>query len=183
MIFRFTYVSLFALLFLLSFNTLAQSEENKHEIIQQRIEYLSENLETEDIALEQITEDLYYFIDQKINLNKTDGQDLRALQLLTDIQIVALLKYRLEFGKFISIYEIQAIPYWDLNTIYLILPFIYVDDKLDQLQVTFKEFLKYGTFEAFMRYQRVMEQKGRHAHVGRVKNSTLPHGNQPCTVA
>jgi hypothetical protein len=180
MIFRFTYVSLFALLFLLSFNTLAQSEENKHEIIQQRIEYLSENLETEDIALEQITEDLYYFIDQKINLNKTDGQDLRALQLLTDIQIVALLKYRLEFGKFISIYEIQAIPYWDLNTIYLILPFIYVDDKLDQLQVTFKEFLKYGTFEAFMRYQRVMEQKGGYQNVpDSVLQSTnsIYHGN------
>jgi hypothetical protein len=144
MIFRFTYVSLFALLFLLSFNTLAQSEENKHEIIQQRIEYLSENLETEDIALEQITE------------------------------------YRLEFGKFISIYEIQAIPYWDLNTIYLILPFIYVDDKLDQLQVTFKEFLKYGTFEAFMRYQRVMEQKGGYQNVpDSVLQSTnsIYHGN------
>jgi len=180
MIFRFTYVSLFVFGFLLSFNTLAQSEENKHEIIQQRIEYLSENLETEDIALEQITEDLYYFIDHKINLNKTDGQDLRALQLLTDIQIVALLKYRLEFGKFISIYEIQAIPYWDLNTIYLILPFIYVDDKLDQLQVTFKEFLKYGTFEAFMRYQRVLEQKGGYQNVpDSVLQSTnsIYHGN------
>lgn len=148
------------LLFLFSTELLrAQSEENKHEIIQQRIEYLSENLEIEDIALEQITEDLYYFIDHKINLNKTDGEDLKALLLLTDIQIVSLLNYRKQFGKLISIFEIQAIPYWDLNTIYLILPFIYVDDKFDQLQVSFKEFLKYGNFEMFLRYQRILEQK------------------------
>jgi hypothetical protein len=161
-------------------NFFAQTEENKHEIIQQRIEYLSENQETEDIALEQITEDLYYFIDHRINLNKTDGQDLRALQLLTDVQIVALLKYRLEFGKFISIYEIQAIPYWDLNTIYMVLPFIYVDDKLDQLQVSFKEFLKYGTFEVFTRYQRILEQKGGYQNVpDEVLQNTnsIYHGN------
>jgi len=149
-------------LFFLGFSTqvaIAQSEENKHEIIQQRIEYLSENLEIEDISLEQITEDLYYFIDHRINLNKTDGEDLKALLLLTDIQIVSLLNYRKQFGKLISIYEIQAIPYWDLNTIYLILPFVYVDDKFDQLQVSFKEFLKYGTFEMFLRYQRILEEK------------------------
>lgn len=138
---------------------LSQSEENKHEIIQQRIEYLSENQESEDLALEQITEDLYYFIDHKINLNKTNGEDLKALQLLTDIQILSLLNYKKQFGKLISIYEIQAIPYWDLNTIYIILPFIYVDDKFDQLQVTFKEILKFGKFETFLRYQRILEDR------------------------
>jgi hypothetical protein len=153
------YVVIFLLLLFSTELLTAQSEENKHEIIQQRIEYLSENLEVEDIALEQITEDLYYFIDHRINLNKTDGEDLKALLLLTDIQIVSLLNYRKQFGKLISIYEIQAIPYWDLNTIYLILPFVYVDDKFDQLQVSFKEFLKYGTFEMFLRYQRILEEK------------------------
>lgn len=145
--------------FFLGSSVFAQTEENKHEIIQQRIEFLSENQETEDISLEQITEDLYYFLDNKINLNKTDGQDLIALQLLTDVQIVALLNYKNQFGKFISIYEIQAIPYWDLNTISLVLPFIFVDDKLDQLQVTLKEALKYGSFETFLRYQRVLEDR------------------------
>ena len=151
----------FFVVFWLFFMQLAwsQTEENKHELIQQRIEYLSENLETEDIALEQITEDLYFFIDHKINLNKTNGEDLKALQLLTDIQIVALLNHRKQFGKLISIYEIQAIPYWDLMTINLILPFIFVDDKFDQLQVSFREALKYGTFEMFLRYQRVLEDR------------------------
>ncbi len=138
---------------------LAQSEENKHELIQQRIEYLSENLESEDLSLEQITEDLYYYIDHKINLNKTNIEDLKALQLLTDIQILSLENYKKQFGKLISIYEIQAIPYWDLNTIYLVLPFIYVDDKFDQLQVTLREALQYGKFELFLRYQRVLEDR------------------------
>lgn len=174
------YVIFLVTILSVSASTWAQSEENKHELIQQRIEYLSENLETEDIALEQITEDLYYFIDHKINLNKTDGQDLRTLQLLTDIQIVALLKHRLEFGKFISIYEIQSIPYWDLNTIYLVLPFIYVDDKFDQLQVSFKEFLKYGNFEFMARYQRILEQKNGYQNVpdSVLQNTnSIYHGN------
>lgn len=158
----------------------SQTEENKHEIIQQRIEYLSENLETEDIPLEDITEDLYYFIDHKINLNRTNGEDLKALQLLTDIQIVSLLNYRKQFGKLISIYEIQAIPFWDLNTIFLILPFIYVDDKFDQLQVSLKEALKYGTFEMFLRYQRVLEDRRGYQNVPDsilMNSNSYYHGN------
>lgn len=176
----FKYLLMFLLCVITTQFAVSQSEENKHEIIQQRIEYLSENLEIEDIALEQITEDLYYFIDHKINLNKTNGEDLKALLLLTDIQIVALLNYRKQFGKLISIYEIQAIPYWDLNSISLALPFIYVDDKFDQLQVSFKEFLKYGTFELFLRYQRVLEQKNGFQNVSDSvlqNTNSIYHGN------
>lgn len=157
-----------------------QTEENKHELIQQRIEYLSENLETEDIALEQITEDLYYFLDHKINLNKTNGEDLKALQLLTDIQIVALLNHRKQFGKLISIFEVQAVPYWDLNSIFLVLPFIYVDDKFDQLQVTLKEALKYGNFEVFLRYQRILEDRRGYQNVPDsvlMNSNSYYHGN------
>lgn len=171
---------LFGVLGIWHFWSAAQTEENKHEIIQQRIEYLSENLETEDIALEQITEDLYYFIDHPINLNKTNGEDLRALQLLTDIQIVALLMHRKQFGKLISIFETQAIPHWDLGTIQLILPFIFVDDRFDQLSVSLKEALKYGTFETILRYQRILEQKNGFQNVpDSVLQSTnsIYHGN------
>jgi hypothetical protein len=160
--------------------TYSQTVENKHEIIQQRIEYLSENLETDEIPLEDIIEDLYYFIDHKINLNRTNGEDLKALLLLSDIQIVSLLNYREQFGKLITIYEIQAIPFWDLNTIYLVLPFIYVDDRFDQLQVSLKEAMKYGTFETFLRYQRVLEQRTGYQNVPDsvlMSSNSYYHGN------
>lgn len=133
--------------------------EQKNEIIQQRIEYLAENFEEEDIELTQITEDLFYYLDHPINLNKTNGEDLRHLWLLTEVQITALLNHRKKFGKLISIYELQAVPYWDLQTIFMVLPFIRVDDKFDQVHVSLKEMLKYGNGEILMRYQRNIEQK------------------------
>ena len=53
----------------------------------------------------------------------------------------------------------QSLKYWDLATIQLVLPFVKVDDKLDQLHVSLKEAFKYGKFEAFLRYQRIPEAK------------------------
>lgn len=150
---------IFILLFsFLSFYANAQFEQ-KNEIIQQRIEYLAENLESENVVLEQITEELHFYFDNPINLNKTEGEDLRALGLLTEVQIVSLINHRKKFGKLISIYEVQAVPYWDLLTIEMILPFIRVDDKFDQLHVSLKEMLKFGKGEVLLRYQRNIEQK------------------------
>lgn len=155
---RFIRAHIFFVFLLVPLVDYAQFEE-KSEIIQQRIEYLAENLEAEDVVLEQITEELYYYIDHPINLNKTDGEDLRNLGLLTDVQILSLVNHRKRFGKFISIYEIQAIPYWDLLTIRMVLPFIRVDDRFDQLHVSLKEMLKYGNGEVLLRYQRNIEAK------------------------
>ena len=45
------------------------------------------------------------------------------MYILSETQINSLLDYRQKFGKFLSIYEIQAIPDFDLATIRKILPF------------------------------------------------------------
>ena len=164
---------------LTSIMSVAQFDQ-KNEIIQQRIEYLAENLELEDVVLEQITEELYYFIHHPINLNKTDGENLKQLGLLTDVQILSLINHRKKNGKLISIYEIQAIPYWDLQTIQLVLPFIHVDDKFDQLHVSIKEMLKFGNSEILLRYQRIIEPKKGYAKVPDsilLNSNSFYHGN------
>ena len=43
---------------------------------------------------------------------------------INDLQIANLISYRNLFGKLISVYELQAIPSWDVSTIRKILPFI-----------------------------------------------------------
>jgi hypothetical protein len=43
---------------------------------------------------------------------------------LTDLQIDNLISYRNLFGNLISIYELQAIPAWEILTIKKLLPFI-----------------------------------------------------------
>ena len=59
----------------------------------------------------------------------------------------------------ISIYELQTLKYWDLNTIYLVLPFVKVDDRLENMHITFKDAVKNGKIEWYLRYQRTPEQK------------------------
>lgn len=139
--------------------------QDKNGIIQQRVEFISEQLENEEIDLTNITENLIYRIDHPLNLNSATWEDLQELFLLTDLQINDLIVHRDAYGKFISIYELQSLKFWDLNTIQLVLPFVKVDDKLDQLHVSLKEALQQGKFEAYFRYQRVPEQKNAYADV------------------
>lgn len=133
--------------------------QERNEVIQQRVEYISEQLQSEEIDLTNVLEQLNYFFDNPINLNKTDAEELRSLGLLTEVQVSDVLLHIRQFGKFISIYELQTLTYWDLSTIQLVQPFVRVDDKLDQLQLSFKEAIQQGKFEFYARYQGVPESK------------------------
>ena len=148
--------------------------QDKGEIIQQRIEFISEQLQSEEIDLTNIVEQLEFFYESKINLNTTNGEDLEQLYLLTQVQINDLLLHRKAFGKYITIYELQSLKYWDLTTIQLVLPFVKVDDKLDNLHITFKEAMKEGKFELFLRYQPTFQQKKGYE---KVSDSLLQNSN------
>ena len=141
------------------FISICAFSQDREALVQQRIEFISEQLESEEIDLTDVIQYLYFRLDNPLNLNNADKQSLRELNLLTDIQINDLLLHRERFGKLISIYELQSLKFWDLNTIFLVMPFIKVDDKFDQLHVSFREALKRGDFEWWARYQRNIEQK------------------------
>tara|TARA_Y100000385_G_scaffold291975_1_gene374998 strand:- start:588 stop:2660 length:2073 start_codon:yes stop_codon:yes gene_type:complete len=144
---------------LVVFTSSALFGQGKNELIQQRLEFIAEQLETEEIDLTDVTESLNYHFDHPLNLNTASFEEMQQLSLLTDVQINDIVLHRQIFGKLISIYELQTLDYWDLNTIHLVLPFIRVDDKLDQLHVSFKEAIQRGKFEAYFRYQRVAEYR------------------------
>lgn len=164
------YIVLFGFFFIC--NSLFSQEKN--EIIQQRIEFISEQLEDENIDLTALVEQLNMFFDNPINLNSATTEQLQELGLLTDLQINDLLLHRKLFGKLISIYELQGLPYWDLTTIQLVLPFVKVDDKLDQLHVGLKEAIKQGKFEAYLRFQTILEEKAGYEDV---PDSVLENSN------
>ena len=123
--------------------------QDKSEIIQQRIEFISERFQSENIDLTNIIEQLDFYFEHPINLNYTDGVELEELGLLTTVQISDLVLHRKLFGKFISIYELQSLSYWDIETIQLVRPFVKVDDKLDNIHITLKEALEQGKYEVF----------------------------------
>tara|TARA_Y100001933_G_scaffold264820_1_gene332840 strand:+ start:496 stop:2568 length:2073 start_codon:yes stop_codon:yes gene_type:complete len=165
---------LITLLFFLLFTSILFCQE-RNEIIQQRIEFISEQLETENLDLTNLIEQLNNYFDDPININMTNGVDLEDLGLLTDVQVSDLLLHRKLHGKFISIYELQSLTYWDMETIYLLLPFITVDERLDNLHVSFKEAIKDGNFDLFLRYQPGLNSKSGYDDV---PDSVLQGSNQ-----
>jgi len=80
-----------------------------------------------DLNYEDLYENLAQLLANPINLNKANGEELRFLNILSELQIQALLKHRQENGPLLSVYEIQSIPGFDLITINRIIPFVRVE--------------------------------------------------------
>ena len=90
------------LLFFICYTGIVFSQ-GRNEIIQQRIEFISEQLESESLDLTNLIEQLNIYFDEPININTTDGAEVKDLGLLTDVQISDLLLHRKVNGKFISL--------------------------------------------------------------------------------
>lgn len=164
-----------AIWILLLFSCSGYTQISKEDIVQQRIEFISEQLETENLDLTDVVVQLEYYYDHPLNLNSATKEQLDELWLLSEIQISDLLLHRKLYGKFISIYELQSLQYWDMETIRMVLPFVRIDDKLDQMHVGLKEAFKEGKFEAYFRYQTILEDK---AGYEEVPDSILDNSNQ-----
>lgn len=81
-----------------------------------------------DDDYEDFYESLLQVFLNPINLNKTNPEELKSIYILSPIQINGFFEYQNKFGKLLSLYELQAIPEFDLETIYQILPFVVLDD-------------------------------------------------------
>jgi hypothetical protein len=81
----------------------------------------------EDIDYEDLYETLLQVHLQPLNLHHATAEQLRSLFILTPLQVESFIRYRDQFGPLLSIYELQAIPEWDLPTIEKILPFVLLE--------------------------------------------------------
>ena len=84
-------------LFFIIFNFGILLAQDRGEVIQQRIEFISEQLQSENLDLTNIIEQLNFYYDNPINLNTTQGQELEELNLLTEVQINDLMLHRKAF--------------------------------------------------------------------------------------
>ena len=103
-------------------------------VTEQQLENLTDadQNETEDDSYLQLLEQ---FIKNPLNLNTAEENDLKELKILSGLQIANLLSYRKLLGKFISIYELQAIPSWDIQAIRKILPFVNIAEPIRLTEV------------------------------------------------
>ena len=126
--------------------------------IQQQLENLAEENNTEDADYTDLVDGLNYFKEHRINLNTTTVEELRQLNLfLTDIQINNLIAHIKTTGKLITIYELQSVDGFDLQTIKKILPYVRVTDNFSSSHFSMKEMFKSGQNMVMFRYSRVLE--------------------------
>lgn len=146
-------------LFILLLPFLAKSQEqDKNAIIETRIEYLGG--ENEDIDYTTLFDNLLFYYDNPLNLNKVDELDkLKEVYLLDDIQINELKAHIEKNGKLISIYELQALEFFDMRTIKNIEPFVVVTRDFDATSASLKEILKYSKSEVYIRNIRELNTK------------------------
>ena len=132
------------------------AQETPVTTIEQQLENLTEvdQAETEDDSYHQQWE---RFRRNPLNMNTADENDLRELKILSGLQIANFISYRKLVGKFISIYELQAIPSWDVSIIKKLLPFITVAESIDLADV-FKTRFSKGDHTLSFRYSQVLEK-------------------------
>ncbi len=136
---------------------------------------LSQDFPNKEIDVDRITDELYGFQDSDmnyedlyenvlqlfsnpVNLNKAGEEDLRFLNLLSLAQIKNLIDYRKENKNLLSVYELQAIPGYDLPTIKKLLPFVKVVDPGNILDANFWEKIRKESDNYFLvRYGRTLQ--------------------------
>ncbi len=78
--------------------------QDKSELIQERIEFISEQLQSETLDFSYLTELLTDYVEHPMNLNAVEEAELQAIFLLSDFQISDFILNRRLFVKFITIY-------------------------------------------------------------------------------
>ena len=123
------------------------------------IEELTEDSEENPESIEKLYDELSSLSENPLNLNHTTAEQLRQIPFLTDPQIRSLFEYLQKQGELVSIYELKNIPLLDMETIELILPFVYVGEVDKTRPFTLNNLHKYGKNELIVRYDRCLNQK------------------------
>ena len=149
---------LFLLLFIFPSFLISQEKIDKNEIIENLIEYIGE--ENEEIDYTGLFDNLFHYLDNPMNLNKiSEIYALQELGLITSIQLNNLQNHIKQNNKLMSIYELQAVNGFDLETIKRILPFVKVTSKLDNPNVNLSQIWKNSNHEIYIRNIRDLQEK------------------------
>ena len=124
---------------------------------EQQLENITENNEDAETEDDSYLQEMIQFQKNPININTADGSFLKELKVLSAIQVDNLLSYRQLFGKLVSIYELQAIPGWDVQTIRKIRPYVTVGSDVDVI-ADIGTRLRKGEHSVLVRVSQVLER-------------------------
>jgi hypothetical protein len=111
-----------------------------------------------DLNYEELYENIALLLNNPINLNEAGAEELRFLNLMSENQVQSLLQYRNENGPLLSVYELQAIPEFDLTVIKTIIPFVVIDNAASKGSL-WKRIKAEENNYLILRYDRTVEAK------------------------
>jgi hypothetical protein len=126
---RFRYANkivLFAVFFLSPVIMLAQVPLVPSSTVEQQLESITESNDDNVTEDDSFLQNLSQLLKEPLNLNFATTTDLKELGILSPLQIENIIAYRNLLGGFISIYELQTVPGWDIATIQRLRPYITV---------------------------------------------------------
>ncbi len=130
------------------------------------------------VSYETLTDQLWDFYQQPMDLNNTSYEELKQLRILSEAQLNSFFDHLNKNGSLVSIYELQAIPTFDLATIKLLLPFVTVEEVYPPpsqgLTSVFPQ-PRYGSW--LSRYERTLETP--QGYTPNPKTGKIPYHGSP----
>jgi len=118
-------------------------------------------IQTDQVPYEDLYGTLLSYYQSPLNLNTATAEELRALPLLSEKQVAALLRHRQATGPLLSVYELQAVPDWDVRAIERVAPFVTVaSPSPNAVRGSLWQRIKHEENNAvLLRYERVLQQR------------------------
>jgi len=114
-------------------------------------------LQEEDFDYTDVYDRLFSIYRAPIDLNTCTRESLEDLYFLNPIQVQSLLDYRQKFGRFLSVYELLAIPNFERATVDQLIHFVTVGVDADHTRFG-RRFQPPEDHRLLLRYDRVIEK-------------------------
>ncbi|RYF49552.1 MAG: helix-hairpin-helix domain-containing protein, partial [Cytophagaceae bacterium] len=130
--------------------------DRRDSVLTQRLQDLFP-VQMEGVDYQSVYDALTQLYANPLDLNNATRDELEATYLLTQRQLSSLAAYRAAYGDLLSVYELQAVPEFDLPTIRRLRPFVMVTGS----QGLFGAYATPTDNYLIVRYERLLEpQKG-----------------------
>lgn len=112
----------------------------------------------ENADFENAYENLVQVLASPFDLNKVSEEELELLHILSDAQIESFIAYRREHGELLALYELQAVPGFDLATIAQLKPFVKITPPAARVNTSLiRRIFSPGNSYVVSRYARTLE--------------------------
>ncbi|WP_223648638.1 helix-hairpin-helix domain-containing protein [Hymenobacter psoromatis] len=151
----------FLILSLLAGRAAAQEFPRRAPEFDRLAQELFAEIQSDQIPYENLYGTLLSLYQSPLNLNAASPEELRALPLLREAQVAALLAHRRATGPLLSVYELQAVPGWDVRTIERVAPFVTVAGLSPNLArgPLWQRIKNEENNAVLLRYERILQQR------------------------